>query len=124
MVSTRWQEDHGLLRLQERGSRHPRPHRTVNPATGEIVREFDRVGDDQAEELLAVAAEAFAAWRATPLAERAELFHGIANLIDSNTGELARLTTLEMGKPLALSVAEAGLAARMSAITPTTAQVF
>lgn len=87
-----------------------RAYRTVNPATGEVLREHDTLSDEAAESALARAHAAFGVWRDTPLPERVRLFRRLAELIDANAGELARLTTLEMGKPLAQSAAEISIA--------------
>jgi succinate-semialdehyde dehydrogenase/glutarate-semialdehyde dehydrogenase len=84
-------------------------YKTVNPATGEIVREFAKLDDEEAQALLARAHAAHLNWRETPVAERARLFLRFADVVKSNAGELARLTTLEMGKPLAQSTAEVSL---------------
>jgi succinate-semialdehyde dehydrogenase / glutarate-semialdehyde dehydrogenase len=84
-----------------------RQYRTVNPATGEVVREFPTRTDTEAKALLARAHQAYLSWRETPVAERVRLFLRFADLLDKNADELARLTTLEMGKPLAQSTAEA-----------------
>jgi len=90
-----------------------RVYRTVNPATGELVREYPPLADSEAEALLARAHAAYLAWRETPIAERVRLFLRFAELVEANADELARLTTLEMGKPLKQSVGEAGTAAAM-----------
>jgi len=87
-----------------------RTYRTVNPATGEVLREHDTLSDEAAESALARAHAAFGVWRQTPLPERVRLFRRLADLIDANAGELARLTTLEMGKPLAQSAGEISIA--------------
>lgn len=87
-----------------------RTYHTVFPATGEVLHEFETASDEQAEALLARAHDAYLGWRDTPISERVRLFTTIADLIDANTDELARLTTLDMGKPLRLSVAEVGRA--------------
>lgn len=80
-----------------------RTYRTVNPATGEVVRVFDTATDDEAEALLARAHAAYRSWRTTPVSERVRLFRRFADLVEENAAELARLTTLEMGKVLPLS---------------------
>jgi succinate-semialdehyde dehydrogenase/glutarate-semialdehyde dehydrogenase len=82
-------------------------YKTVNPATGEVVREFATLNDDEAQAMLSRAHAAYLNWRKTPVAERARLFALFADLVKRNAGELARLTTLEMGKPLAQSMGEA-----------------
>jgi succinate-semialdehyde dehydrogenase/glutarate-semialdehyde dehydrogenase len=84
-----------------------RRYRTVNPATGEVVREFATRTDAEAGALLARAHEAYLSWRETPVAERVRLFLRFADLLDKKADELAHLTTLEMGKPLAQSLGEA-----------------
>lgn len=83
-------------------------YRTLNPATGELVREFDSLTDEQAQDLLARAHTAFLDWRHTPVERKVELFRTFADLVEANADELARLTTEEMGKPLAQSVGETG----------------
>ena len=82
-------------------------YRTLNPATGEILKEFPTASDDEAEALLARAHGAFLGWKNTPAAKRSELLANFAGLIKGNTSELARLVTIEMGKPLRQSEREA-----------------
>jgi succinate-semialdehyde dehydrogenase / glutarate-semialdehyde dehydrogenase len=90
-----------------------RVYRTVNPATGQVVREFVPLSGDEAEALLARAHAAYLTWRQTPVAERAKLFLRFAELVEASADELARLVTLEMGKPLAQSKGEASIAVAM-----------
>ncbi|MFT4084453.1 MAG: NAD-dependent succinate-semialdehyde dehydrogenase [Nocardioides sp.] len=90
-----------------------RQYRTTNPATGEVLREFPRATDEEAEAMLTRADAAYRSWRATPVAERVMLFKALADLIDANADELARLTTTEMGKPLAQSRGEVTMASGM-----------
>jgi succinate-semialdehyde dehydrogenase / glutarate-semialdehyde dehydrogenase len=90
-----------------------RTYRTVNPATGEHVQSFDTATDAQAEDLLAAAHAAFPSWRATSLSHRIQLFHRMADLIEAKRDELARLVTLEMGKPLYQSAGEVPAASAM-----------
>jgi succinate-semialdehyde dehydrogenase/glutarate-semialdehyde dehydrogenase len=79
---------------------------TVNPATGEQVRSFDALTDEQLETKLRLAAEAFGTYRKTSYAERARLMHRAADLLDAEADELARIATLEVGKTLESAVAE------------------
>jgi succinate-semialdehyde dehydrogenase / glutarate-semialdehyde dehydrogenase len=90
-----------------------RAYLTVNPATGEVVREFATLDDNEAQARLARAHAAYLGWRETPVAERVRLFSRFAELVEANVDELARLTTLEMGKPLAQSVLEAHVVTEM-----------
>ena len=79
---------------------------TINPATGEQVRSFDPLTDDELDRKLALAAEAFAEYRRTSFAGRAAMLRRAAQILEDETDELARLATLEMGKTLGASVAE------------------
>ena len=80
---------------------------SINPATGETVREFPALGPDEVDERIARAAAAFAGWRATPGGERAAVLRRAAEILEAEKDALGRLMTLEMGKPLAAAVEEA-----------------
>jgi succinate-semialdehyde dehydrogenase / glutarate-semialdehyde dehydrogenase len=84
-----------------------RAYRTVNPATGEVVREYASASREGAETLLAQAHSAYLSWRATSVAERARLLGGLADVMEGHSEELAQSVTAEMGKPLASSRREA-----------------
>lgn len=90
-----------------------RAYRTVNPATGEVIREYAPLSDGEAEALLQRAHVAFGSWRKTSAAERARLLKRFADLIEANADELAALVTTEMGKPLAEARDETHTAAEM-----------
>lgn len=72
----------------------------INPATG---RPFAQVaaGDAQHAELaIAAAKAAFPGWSRRPDAERRELLHVLAGLLETHMPELMQLVTQESGKPL------------------------
>ena len=79
---------------------------TTNPATGEVVREFDELTDDQVEQKLQRAQAAFQTYRDTTFAQRSGWLRAAADIIDAETDELARLATLEMGKTFASAKGE------------------
>jgi succinate-semialdehyde dehydrogenase/glutarate-semialdehyde dehydrogenase len=79
---------------------------TVNPATGQQVRSFDALTDEELDEKLSRAAEAFKEYRWTPFAHRAALLRRAGEILEEEADDLARLATLEVGKTLASSVAE------------------
>jgi succinate-semialdehyde dehydrogenase/glutarate-semialdehyde dehydrogenase len=79
---------------------------TINPTTGEVRERFPIHDPDQIEERLARAEEAFAAWRRTPIADRAAALQGAAALLESHRDEWARLMVEEMGKPIGAAEAE------------------
>lgn len=88
-------------------------YRTVNPSTGELVREFAQLTDTEAAAALDRADAAYAGWRETPVAARIALFRRFVELFDANIDEFSRLVTLEMGKPLAQSAFEAGIVSQI-----------
>ena len=90
-----------------------RVYRTVNPANGEVVREYESLTDAAAEALLDRAHTAYGILRRIPLSQRAQLLASLADLIDANGSQLAKLVTTEMGKPLVEAIDEAHTAADM-----------
>ena len=81
-------------------------HAVINPATGEVLTQVPDMG--AAETVLAIAAadRALAAWRGKTAKDRATLLRKWHDLIMANQEDLARLMTLEQGKPLAESRGE------------------
>jgi succinate-semialdehyde dehydrogenase/glutarate-semialdehyde dehydrogenase len=82
------------------------PISSVNPSTGETLKEFSAFTDSQIEKALSLAAQAFEHHRRTPFAQRSELLMGAAALLDREKENLARTITLEMGKLLRASIDE------------------
>src|SRR5271165_3143477 len=80
---------------------------TVNPATGEVVKSFEPLSEEQIEQRLRLAASAFRSHRRTSFAERAHKMMRAAEILEKEKDECAHLMTLEMGKPLKAAVAEA-----------------
>lgn len=83
------------------------PIATVNPATGETLKTFDALGEEAVRERLARADAAFAQYRTTSFAHRAELLGNAADLLEADQDAVARTVTTEMGKTLAQARAEA-----------------
>lgn len=72
----------------------------INPATEEPVASCPRASKAQLDKAVAAAKAAFPAWSATPIDERRQVLTAIADVIQANVPELARLLTQEQGKPL------------------------
>jgi succinate-semialdehyde dehydrogenase / glutarate-semialdehyde dehydrogenase len=72
-----------------------------DPATGELVGEAAQGGREDARRGLEAAQSALRGWAATPAAERAGLLHRTADLVRERAWAIARVLTLEQGKPLA-----------------------
>ena len=79
---------------------------SINPATGKVMKEFECHSEKEVERRLQRAVEAFAAGRRAPPAARAPLMTRAASILESEKRDLARLMTLEMGKPLRAAVQE------------------
>src|SRR5687767_3597946 len=72
----------------------------VNPATEEVIDEVPRANSEDADRALQAAAEAKTDWRFVPGIEKCELLHSIARDMRAHRAEMARLLTMEGGKPL------------------------
>lgn len=72
-----------------------------NPATGSNIAHVSNLGAKQAEQAIAAASRAFPAWRARTAKERSNILRKWFDLIIAHTDDLARIMTLEQGKPFA-----------------------
>ncbi len=80
---------------------------TTNPATGEILRTFEALTDDQIDGALQRSADSFRRYRRTTWAQRREWMERAAQILESRKDHWGRIMTLEMGKPLRAAVEEA-----------------
>lgn len=81
----------------------------VNPATGQPFAKAPRASAQQVEQAVMAARQAYPAWAAQPAEERRQLLLRIADTIGANKEELARLITLEQGKPLPMAAFEVAI---------------
>jgi aldehyde dehydrogenase (NAD+) len=75
---------------------------TINPATGEEICQVAEADAPDVERAVRAARAAFAAkapWRRMAAAERGKLLNRLADLIEKNADDLARLESLDNGKP-------------------------
>jgi succinate-semialdehyde dehydrogenase / glutarate-semialdehyde dehydrogenase len=79
---------------------------SINPATGEKLKEFAPHKDVEIEKALRNATAAFKKYRGEPFTKRAQLMIEVATLLEREKEEIARTITLEMGKLFRDSVAE------------------
>jgi acyl-CoA reductase-like NAD-dependent aldehyde dehydrogenase len=79
---------------------------SINPATGEVIERFQPFGENQINQALDGAREAFRDWRGTSFAERGAMLHRVASYLREHKSALARYATLEMGKPIVEAEAE------------------
>src|SRR5260370_5571747 len=81
--------------------------RSINPANGVLLREYEEATPDETTRILRAARVGFSAWRRTTFGERAGPMRRAGTLLRERKDALARLMALEMGKPLAQGRAEA-----------------
>jgi len=72
----------------------------VNPATGETIAEVPRSTEQDVGRAVEAAKKALPEWLETTPAERQELLLKLADLLDENAEELAKLESTNVGKPL------------------------
>ncbi len=73
----------------------------TNPATGEVIAKVSNAGIEETQLAVHAAKNAFKTWSAQSAHERAVLMRNWFNLIMQYQEDLARILTLEQGKPLA-----------------------
>ena len=95
LINNRWVESHS-----------GRSFATINPATGEEICQVAEADEPDVNEAVKAARAAFhgkSAWRRMSAAERGRLLNKLADLIEKNAEELARLESLDNGKPVAVA---------------------
>jgi len=80
---------------------------SINPYTGQQLRQFDEFPWAETERILLEAHQAAATWRTTSFTERAAVMRRAAGLLRERQDDLAYLMAIEMGKPLRDGRAEA-----------------
>jgi len=73
----------------------------LNPATGEVNGLLAHAGTDDLDRALEATVRGFAAWRKVSAFDRSKVLRRAADLLRERAEAIARLMTLEQGKPLA-----------------------
>jgi len=82
-----------------------------NPATGDVIGKVPKVGAVEAKRAIEAANRAFLSWSKKTAKERAGILRRWFDLMMANQEDLARLMTVEQGKPLTESRGEVAYAA-------------
>ncbi|KKJ96948.1 NADP-dependent succinic semialdehyde dehydrogenase [Micromonospora sp. HK10] len=82
------------------------PIATTNPATGQVLKTYDEMSDEQVDAAIDRADLAFRQLRETTIAQRGRWLTAAADLLEAERDETARLMTTEMGKTYAAAKAE------------------
>ncbi|HFV6142982.1 TPA: NAD-dependent succinate-semialdehyde dehydrogenase [Escherichia coli] len=86
---------------------------TINPFTGELIKEFPNATDAEVTDAIESAHQAFLSWRNTSFANKAEILNRAAALLRDSKRRYAELLTLEMGKVIGEAEAEVELSAQI-----------
>jgi succinate-semialdehyde dehydrogenase/glutarate-semialdehyde dehydrogenase len=80
--------------------------KSINPATGVVIKEYEVMNDTEASAIVDKAHSAFLDWRKSDFGTRTTLMHEAANVLNKNKEKYARLMTEEMGKVYKEAIAE------------------
>ena len=84
------------------------PLMSINPATGELIAEWEQDSDSKVEQILESGMVGFSEWRTVSIGDRSQALLKIADELRSSVDALAELMTREMGKPVTQAKAEIG----------------
>ncbi|WP_166364764.1 aldehyde dehydrogenase family protein [Pseudomonas akapageensis] len=73
---------------------------SINPTTGEAIGHYPFESDSALDAALSRAAAGFSIWRRKSAEQRAQLLIALAKVLRENIEPMARMITLEMGKPV------------------------
>ena len=80
---------------------------TTNPATEEILAEYDAIPAEQVEGQVKDSRMVFESiWKKIDISERAKLLRSLSHILHARKKEFATIITNEMGKPIRESTAE------------------
>ncbi|MBM7615641.1 NAD-dependent succinate-semialdehyde dehydrogenase [Alkaliphilus hydrothermalis] len=82
-----------------------------NPATGELIANVPNGGEKETKEAIEAAHQAFTEWSAVPANIRSGYLRRVYQLMMERQNEIARVMTLEQGKPLKEAIGEVHYAA-------------
>ncbi len=72
----------------------------LNPANESVLAFLPHATEKDLEDALESAQRGFKIWRDTPVQKRASILHKTADLIEERSEQIARIITMEQGKPL------------------------
>ena len=82
---------------------------TINPATGEAIKEYDYMSNDEVNKIVESSHQAFTEWRKTSHESRAKVINSIGEILLKYKEELSKLMTEERGKLYSQSLQEIDL---------------
>ena len=82
---------------------------TVNPTTGENIKDYSYMSNDEVNKIIDASHKAFMEWRLVSAEERSKVIKSIGDTLMTYKDELAKLMTEERGKTLEASLGEVDL---------------
>jgi succinate-semialdehyde dehydrogenase/glutarate-semialdehyde dehydrogenase len=79
---------------------------SINPVTGEVLKTFTPLTDEELEYKLALAYSTFATYKHSSFADRTQWMNQAADILEAQKTEFGIIMTLEMGKTLKSAIAE------------------
>jgi succinate-semialdehyde dehydrogenase / glutarate-semialdehyde dehydrogenase len=83
-------------------ARMPKKIQSINPYTEQVMKEYHLLSEQEINREISQSREAFSAWRAVPIVERASYIKLLARQLRAEKRTYAELITKEMGKPAGL----------------------
>jgi succinate-semialdehyde dehydrogenase / glutarate-semialdehyde dehydrogenase len=83
----------------------------INPATGETVKEYPTITDDELRDAIGRSDEAHSEWATSTVEERAALIRRVGEIHTEKRQELAEIIVREMGKPIEQALGEVDFSA-------------
>src|SRR5271163_4406865 len=96
----------GVIPITAGPCRLPMPIASINPSTGELLKSYASLTPAEVTAKIQLAANTFLHYRSTSFAERARCMMKAAQILEEQKDALARVMTLEMGKPIRAAVDE------------------
>ncbi|WP_367104005.1 NAD-dependent succinate-semialdehyde dehydrogenase [uncultured Psychrobacter sp.] len=88
-------------------------YQVTNPATGEVEATYPTATEQDIQQVIEKAENAYKDWRGVELSERSAILHKVADIYLERQDELADIIAKEMGKPVAQGKGEIGLVAEI-----------
>jgi succinate-semialdehyde dehydrogenase/glutarate-semialdehyde dehydrogenase len=79
---------------------------SINPATGDVNREFELYSPERINESIRKSTDAFSDWKRMDVSERGRHLINAARVLRRRKQELGEIITMEMGKPIKESIPE------------------
>lgn len=102
LIDGRWRDGGGARRTD-----------IVDPSSGACIGSYASPSASDLDEVLAAAGASFPRWRAVPAQQRGAMLHAAAALMRQRAEQIARVLTIEQGKPLAEARSEVLVTAEM-----------